>query len=89
MTSSAVVPDEYLPPNKILFLQNIPDEYSIDALTSIFNRFGGFREIRTVPGRQGIAFVEYEAEQGAINAKENTAGMTLGDNVLKVTYQRQ
>lgn len=89
VAASAVVPDEYLPPNKILFLQNIPDGYDIDALTTIFGRFEGFREIRLVPGRNGIAFVEYEAEQGAINAKENTAGMTLGDKAIKVTYQRQ
>jgi RNA recognition motif-containing protein len=88
---SAVVPDEYLPPNKILFVQNLPDEYDIDALTAIFGRFEGFREVRLVPGRRGIAFIEYESETGAISAKENIAGMALGENnqVIKVTYQRQ
>jgi RNA recognition motif-containing protein len=87
---SAVIPDEYLPPNKILFVQNLPEDYEIDALTSIFGRFEGFREVRLVPGRRGIAFVEYDTEQGAITAKENTAGMAFGkDNVIKVTYQRQ
>ncbi|KFA60409.1 hypothetical protein S40285_08246 [Stachybotrys chlorohalonatus IBT 40285] len=87
--NAAVVPDEYLPPNKILFLQNIPEDYDVDALTTVFGRFDGFREIRVVPGRRGIAFVEYESEQGAITAKENTAGMSLGDKTIKVTYQRQ
>ncbi|KAL6691169.1 RNA-binding domain-containing protein [Trichoderma pleuroticola] len=87
--ASVVVPDEYLPPNKILFIQNVPDEYDIDALNAVFGRFDGFREIRLVPGRRGIAFVEYENEQGAITAKENTAGMALGDKPIKVTYQRQ
>jgi RNA recognition motif-containing protein len=87
--ASAVVPDEYLPPNKILFVQNVPDEYDVEGLTAIFGRFDGFREIRLVPGRRGIAFVEYENEQGAITAKENTAGMSLGDKMIKVTYQRQ
>lgn len=87
--TSAVVPDEYLPPNKILFVQNLPDDYDIDALSGVFGRFDGFKEIRLVPGRRGIAFVEYEAEQGAITAKENTAGMSLGDKPIKVTYQRQ
>lgn len=89
--AAAVVPDEYLPPNKILFLQNLPEEYDVDALTAIFGRFEGFREVRLVPGRRGIAFVEYEAESGAISAKENTAGMTLGEGgqTIKVTYQRQ
>jgi RNA recognition motif-containing protein len=88
---AAVIPDEYLPPNKTLFAQNLPEEYDIDALTSIFGRFEGFREVRMVPGRKGIAFVEYENETGAINAKENTTGMTLGEaaQVIKITYQRQ
>ncbi|MCJ1439361.1 hypothetical protein MMC27_008753 [Xylographa pallens] len=86
-----VVPEEYLPPNKILFLQNLPDDYDVDSLVSIFGRFEGFREVRLVPGRKGIAFVEYEAEAGAISAKESTAGMTLGDEgkVIKVVYQRK
>ena len=90
-STAAVVPDEYLPPNKILFVQNLPDTYDVDALTAVFGRFEGFREARTVPGRKGIAFIEYETEQGAITAKENTAGMVLGEpgQAIKVTYQRQ
>jgi hypothetical protein len=60
-------------------------------LTAIFGRYEGFREVRLVPGRRGIAFIEYESEAGAISAKENTAGMALGDGtqIMKVTYQRQ
>ncbi|KAK8080976.1 RNA recognition domain-containing protein [Apiospora hydei] len=75
----------------ILFVQNLPDDYDIDSLTGIFGRFEGFREVRLVPGRRGIAFVEYEAEAGAITAKEQTAGMALGESnkPMKVTYQRQ
>jgi len=86
---AAVIPDEYLPPNKTLFVRNLPEEYDVETLTAIFGRFEGFREVRTVPGRKTIAFVEYESETGAISAKENTAGMTLGDQVMNVTYQRQ
>ncbi|KAK5657716.1 hypothetical protein OQA88_2788 [Cercophora sp. LCS_1] len=88
---AAVVPDEYLPPNKTLFVQNLPDDFGKDALTAIFSRFDGFLEVRMVPGRTGIAFVEYDAEAGAITAKENTAGMPLknGEKTMKVTYQRQ
>ena len=67
--ASAVIPDEYLPPNKILFLRELPESYDVDSLTTIFSRFEGFREVRMVPGRKGIAFVEYEAETGAISAK--------------------
>jgi len=90
VNASAVIPDEYLPPNKTLFLRDIPDSYDADGLTRIFSRFEGFKELRLVPGRKGIAFVEYEAEAGAISAKEATAGMQLGDEGrgIRVTYQR-
>ena len=89
--AAAVIPDEYLPPNKILFLRDLPENYDADGLSTIFSRFEGFREVRMVPGRKGIAFVEYEAEVGAISAKEATAGMQLGDEGkgIRVTYQRQ
>lgn len=86
---AGAVPDEYLPPNKILFLRELPEDYGKDALTAIFRRFPGFKEVRTVPSRKTIAFVEYEDEDGAITAKESTAGMTLGDKTIKVTFQRQ
>ena len=88
--TSAVIPDEYLPPNKILFLRDIPDSYDADGLGRIFSRFEGFKEVRLVPGRRGIAFVEYDGEGGAISAKEATAGMQLGDEGrgIRVTYQR-
>ena len=89
--AGAVVPEEYLPPNKILFVQNLPDEYDVDSLTAIFGRFEGFKEVRLVPGRKGIAFVEYEGEGGAISAKESTNGMGVGGEgkAMKVVYQRK
>ena len=89
--AAAVIPDEYLPPNKILFLRDIPDNADQESLTSVFGRFEGFIEARLVPGRKGIAFVEYEDESGAISAKEATSGMPMGDDgkPIRVTYQRQ
>ncbi|TLD21301.1 hypothetical protein PspLS_08938 [Pyricularia sp. CBS 133598] len=89
--AAPTVPDEYLPPNKILFVQHLPEDFDVEKLTTVFGRFDGFREVRLVPGRRGIAFVEYDGEAGAIAAKENTAGMPLGaeGKPVKVTYQRQ
>lgn len=84
-----VVPDEYLPPNTTLFLRDLPDETDEDTLTGLFGRYDGFKEVRMVPGRKGIAFVEFEAIEGAIAAKEGMGGMQLGDKVVRVTYQRQ
>jgi len=87
--ASGVVPDEYLPPNKILLLRDLPENYGPDMLTQIFKRFPGFKEIRFVPGRTGIAFVEYEDESGAIAAKEATNGIELANKTIRVTFQRQ
>ncbi|KAJ9632471.1 hypothetical protein H2203_000876 [Taxawa tesnikishii (nom. ined.)] len=87
--AGGVVPDEYLPPNKILFVRQVADNIGPDELTALFSQYPGFREVRLVPGRKGIAFVEYEDENGAIKAKEMTAGTTLGDSQIRVTFQRQ
>lgn len=82
------VPDEYLPPSKILFLQNMPDDYDRTSIAAVFGRYPGFKEVRMVPGRTGIAFVEYEDEGAAISAKEQATGIELGGKVVKVTYRK-
>ncbi|KAF2121491.1 U2 small nuclear ribonucleoprotein B [Lophiotrema nucula] len=89
-TGAAAIPDEYVRPNKVLFLQNIPADVDADTLTAIFERFEGFKEVRLVKIRN-VAFAEFEDEQFAITAKENTAGMAIGEEgkSMKVTYQRQ
>lgn len=89
--ATAVVPDEYLPPNKVLFLRDLPDDATQESLSVVFGRFEGFQEVRLVPGRKGIGFVEYEAEAGAISAKEATSGMPMGEQgkPIRVTFQRQ
>lgn len=89
--AAPAIPDEYLPPNKILFLKDVPDSYDSEGLTALFESFPGFQEVRMVPGRKGIAFVEYENEAGAISAKEAISGMGITENgkPMRVTYQRQ
>jgi U2 small nuclear ribonucleoprotein B'' len=89
-TGAAAVPDEYVRPNKTLFLQNIPRDVDEDDLTTIFERFEGFKEVRLVSVRS-VAFAEFENEQFAITAKEATANTPIGaeGKPMKVTYQRQ
>lgn len=87
--AGGAVPDEYLPPNKILFLRDLPEDYGKVELAAVFQRYPGFKEVRLVPGRKGLAFVEYEGEDGAIAAKEGTTGMTLGDKAMRVTFQKK
>lgn len=83
------IPDEYLPPNRILFLREVHENYGKVELTAVFGRYPGFKEVRMVPSRKGIAFVEYDAEEGAIAAKEATAGIELEGKPVRVTFQKK
>ncbi|KAH3744625.1 U2 small nuclear ribonucleoprotein B'' [Pelomyxa schiedti] len=49
-------------PNKILFVENLPPNCAENMLVLLFNNFPGFKEVRLVPTKEGIAFVEYENE---------------------------
>ena len=83
------IADEYLPPNNLLFVTSLPDSATQEVLTAIFGRFTGFVEVRMVPGREGIAFVEYDDLAQAALAKEHTGGMTLEGRPIQITYARQ
>lgn len=83
------IPSHHLPPNKVLFLQNLPDSTTKEQLAQIYGQFDGFREVRMVPGRKGIAFVEYDMEGQAGLARVNTAKLVLEDRQVSVTFQRK
>lgn len=67
---------ENLPPNKILLVQGLPKEVTKDELVEVFEKFHGFVEVRLVAVR-GVAFVEYEKDQDAIPAKEQSSDLTI------------
>ncbi|PXF47964.1 U2 small nuclear ribonucleoprotein B'' [Gracilariopsis chorda] len=74
-------------PNRILFVQNIPTaldkhakkELVSDVLSDLFARFAGFVEVRSVPGKHTIAFVEFSSEQEAAVALSGLNAHPLGD----------
>ncbi|KAF9094802.1 hypothetical protein BGX29_009353 [Mortierella sp. GBA35] len=86
-----MIPDEYLPRNSILFLQNLPQEPTVEAqLISLFQQYPGFKEVRMVPGKSGIAFVEYDNEYYSAAAKTALADYQIGpDHKMKVTFARK
>lgn len=88
-TTTKHVASDANPPHKILFVQNLPDEITVDIMQAIFARYKGFKEVRMVPGRAGIAFVEYADDENAIVAREGTGGMTLSGQQLKVSYGKK
>ncbi|KAF9182153.1 hypothetical protein BGZ51_004902 [Haplosporangium sp. Z 767] len=85
-----MVPDEYLPRNSILFLQNLPDDIAESQLVSLFQQYPGFKEVRTVPGKSGIAFVEYDNEYYSAAAKTALADYQIApEHRMKVTFARK
>ncbi|KAG5459162.1 MAG: U2 small nuclear ribonucleoprotein B [Olpidium bornovanus] len=66
----AGIPEAYLMPNKILFIQNLPEEATAEMLEALFNQYDGFKEVRLVPSKKDLAFVEYETEMQAGMAKQ-------------------
>lgn len=96
------MPDEYLPPNKILFLQNLPVDVTKDVLMNLFSqyvslptlidlsltsysRFDNLYEVRMIPTKKDIAFVEYVDEASATVAKEALHNYKLdGEGKMKV-----
>ncbi|CAG8488645.1 680_t:CDS:2 [Dentiscutata heterogama] len=84
------IPDEYLPPNNILFLQNLPSDITGAILTSLFEQYPGFKEVRSIHPAKGIAFVEYDSEPQAMIAKEALTNHPITpDHKLKITYAKK
>ncbi|XP_013887522.1 U2 small nuclear ribonucleoprotein B'' [Austrofundulus limnaeus] len=87
-TPAAQVPDN--PPNHILFLTNLPEETNEMMLSMLFNQFPGFKEVRLVPGKHDISFVEFESETQAGVAKDALQGFRITATcAMKITYAKK
>lgn len=82
------VPEQ--PPNQILFLTNLPDETNEMMLSMLFNQFPGFKEVRLVPNRHDIAFVEFENEHQSAEAKMSLNGFKITPtHGMKITFAKK
>jgi len=78
------------PPNQILFLTNLPDETSEMMLSMLFNQFPGFKEVRLVPNRHDIAFVEFENELQSASAKDALQGFKITPtHAMKISFAKK
>lgn len=88
MAAPNAIPEQ--PPNQILFLTNLPEETNEMMLSMLFNQFPGFKEVRLVPGRHDIAFVEFENEMQAGAAKDALQGFKITpNNAMKITFAKK
>lgn len=80
-----------MPPNKILFVENLPEACTELMLSMLFQQFPGYKECRLVPAKgQTVAFVEY--------GNEIEAGVALGGlqhfmitptNLMVISYAKK
>lgn len=95
------MPDEYLPPNPILFIRNLPDADTSspvgrEELEGLFGQFAGLLDVRTIPNNASIAFVEYASAEEAARARDALNGTKVGsqkegkekEGGIRITFAR-
>ncbi|KAJ1687684.1 hypothetical protein LUZ63_019074 [Rhynchospora breviuscula] len=84
------VPEAPAPPNNILFVQNLPHENNPLMLQMLFGQYPGFKEVRMIEAKPGIAFVEYENEMQATVALQALQGFKVTQqNAMLITYAKK
>jgi len=77
-------------PNQILFVENLPEAVNEMMLSMLFQQFGGFKEVRLVPGKTGIAFVEFDSEMQSGVAMSGLQNFKITPtNLMKITYAKR
>eukprot|EP00252_Welwitschia_mirabilis_P016619 TRINITY_DN3671_c0_g1_i1.p1 TRINITY_DN3671_c0_g1~~TRINITY_DN3671_c0_g1_i1.p1 ORF type:complete len:235 (-),score=68.13 TRINITY_DN3671_c0_g1_i1:147-851(-) len=78
------------PPNNILFIQNLPHETTAMMLQMLFQQYPGFKEVRMVEAKPGIAFVEYTDEMQSSVAMQALQGFKITpQNPMLITYAKK
>ncbi|KAK4762393.1 hypothetical protein SAY87_013956 [Trapa incisa] len=81
---------ESVPPNNILFVQNLPIETTSQMLQLLFVQYPGFKEVRMIEAKPGIAFVEYEDEVQAGMAMQHLQGFKItAQNPMSIAYAKK
>ena len=77
-------------PNPILFVENLPDQVNEMMLSMLFQQFPGYKEVRLVPGKSGIAFVEFESEaQSGVAMGGLQSFKITPQNLMKISYAKR
>jgi len=81
---------ETTPPNRILFVENLPSEATQMMVAMLFQHYPGFGEVRLVTGKPGIAFVEFQDAYQAGTAMTALQNFKITPtHLMKISYARQ
>ena len=79
-----------MPPNNILFIHNLPIETNSMMLQLLFEQYPGFKEIRMIEAKPGIAFVEYEDDVQSSMAMQALQGFKITpQNPMVVSFAKK
>ncbi|XP_078159921.1 U2 small nuclear ribonucleoprotein B''-like isoform X1 [Carex rostrata] len=76
-TSGPTGEDSGAPPNNVLFVENLPHETTSMMLQILFQQYPGFREVRMIPAKPGIAFVEFTDDSQSAVAMQALQGFKI------------
>lgn len=77
-------------PNHILFIQNLPHETDSMMLKILFEQYPGFREVRMIDAKPGIAFVEFEDDAQSAMAMDALQGFKINlHNPMVISYAKK
>ncbi|XP_051142837.1 U2 small nuclear ribonucleoprotein B'' 2-like [Andrographis paniculata] len=77
-------------PNSILFIQNLPYETNSMMLELLFKQYPGFKEVRMVNAKPGIAFVEFEDDAQSSVAMQDLQGFKItSQNPMAISYAKK
>ncbi|PKA50974.1 U1 small nuclear ribonucleoprotein A [Apostasia shenzhenica] len=84
------LPEAPAPPNNILFVENLPHECTPMMLQMLFCQYPGFKEVRMVETKPGIAFVEYGDEMQSTVAMQALQGFKMtAQNPMIISYAKK
>lgn len=67
-----------------------PHQLIIINYSLFLSRFPGFKEVRLVPGRHDIAFVEFETDMQATTAKDALNGFKLTPtSAMRISFAKK
>jgi len=85
-----ILPSEPQPPNNVLFVENLPESCNEMMIQILFQQFPGFREVRLVPNKQGIAFVDFGTDTEAGVAMNGLQGFKVTpENLMVISYAKK
>ncbi|GLT42441.1 hypothetical protein SLA2020_164390 [Shorea laevis] len=86
-----IAPEAPAPPNNILFIQSLPHDTTPMMLQMLFSQYPGFKEVRMIEAKPGIAFVEYGDEMQATVAMQALQGFKIPptQNQMLITYAKK